>query len=184
MVYIYHSTSLENLIDILKSNIIYANKYLPESKRRLSGTNKKIYVFTHLHIPSNEDKYFGVGLILHPDILCKESYIFNDGWLGEPDKDSIFVYSDDNKKIKKNKLKKIIKTVKLIEEQKNGDPKIMSNEVMFVERIQLKDYLIGIKCSDNCDIKKIKSILKSNKMSHVKIYKSSGLPDLNLNLKC
>ena len=60
----------------------------------------------------------------------------------------------------------------------------MSNEVIFVERIQLKDYLIGVKCSANCDIKKIKSILKSNKMSHVKIYKSSGLLDLNLKLKC
>jgi hypothetical protein len=191
MVYIYHSTSLENLIDILKSNIIYANKYLPESKRILSGDSESIYIYTKLHLPKSKTDIFGFTLILNPTILCKESYVYNNGWFFDPNEESIFVYSDDNKKLKFSKLKKIKTLIKQknnrYKKEKYNVNKLMGHEVLFIERINLKDYLIGIayhRCNTS-KIKKIKSILKSNKMSHVKFYKTPKLlPDLNLKLKC
>lgn len=179
MVYVYHFTSQENLLDILNTNIIYANKYLDEYKRRLSGYEDSIYIYTGLYVEGSKFKNisFGPALILNPDILCNESYIFNKGWIAGPNKDSLFVNHGKEKKKKKAKIRTIIKYVK-------NASKLMDHEILFIGRIMLRDYLIGVVYPDSEMKEQIKVALKKNKMGKVKLYKSSELPNLKIAIPC
>jgi len=63
---------------------------------------------------------------------------------------------------------------------------LMGHELLFIARILLEDYLIGIFCPrcNNKELKQIEKLLKKNKMEHVKLFtKSKYLPKINeLNL--
>ena len=48
--YIYHTTSKENLLEILKSNVLYASKYISKKHLRLSGKYKVPYIFTRIYL--------------------------------------------------------------------------------------------------------------------------------------
>jgi hypothetical protein len=171
--YIIHSTSSNNLISIINTGILYANKYIDTSRRRMSGPIESQYIFTSAYI-SNEnsnsiisDKItnYGPTLIFSSDIMNKEAYIFNYGWCAKPSFDSIFGYVDDKDTIKKQKKNKIIKYVK-------KSKKITDFELLFIAMIYIKDYLIGISYPD-CDIKtlnKINLLLKKNKMDNVQVF--------------
>ena len=174
MVYIIHSTNIENLIDILKINVLYANKYVKKSKWRMSGDEESQYIFTNLYVPKKDVPNFGPALIFSSDILDKESYIFNDRWVGDPCETSIFVHLDDTKKVKKYKLNKIKKIIK--------PKRIIDYEILFVAMIILKDYLVGILCPD-CDkktVNKIQKLLIKNKMEYVKVHTANNFKNIKL----
>ena len=97
MVYVIHSTNLDNLLNILKSSILYANKYVDKTKWRLSGNQDSKYIYTNIYIPKPKVPNFGPALIFNKDILQKESYIFNEAWVAGPYEDSVFVHSNDTK---------------------------------------------------------------------------------------
>ncbi|ARF12316.1 hypothetical protein Klosneuvirus_4_131 [Klosneuvirus KNV1] len=173
MVYIYHSTNIDNLINILNDKVLYANKYIEKLHRRLSTTEDLPYIYTSLYVEESLNDNFGIALIFDPNILYNVPFIFNYGWLVHPNDKSIYVYSDDDKDVKNTKINQISDFVK-------NAKSIMDYEILFIGRIILKEYLIGILCPE-CDkttLNKIKSILKKNKLDKVQLYTSTKLPDL------
>jgi hypothetical protein len=171
MNYIFHSTSKENIIDSLKSGILYANKYIEPIKRKISQTEELPYIYTLLYIPNISYNFLSYGFIFHPKILELEPVIFNHGWITHPNSKSIYIQSDDNQNIKIQKIQKIINYVK-------QTTKMTEQEILFIAYIILKDYLIGIMCP-NCDktsIKIIKQLLNKHNMGHVVIYTNDQMP--------
>lgn len=174
MAYVYHSTNIGNVINILNDGVLYANKYINEEHRRMSKTEELPYIYTSMYVPELGIENFGVALIFNPTILNQESYIFNYGWNVHPNDKSIYVNSIDNKEMNNNKLNKIIEYVR-------GSKKITDYEILFIGRIILKDYLIGILCPicDTQIITKIESLLKKKNLNNVKIYMSNEFPQIN-----
>lgn len=168
--YVYHSTNIENLLMIIKSKILYANRYIDDKYARLSQTEKLPYIYASIYTNDNFIKdNFGISLIFHPDILNKEPFIFNYGWLTHPTNKSIYVYNDTNK------INEIINKVK-------NYKKITDHELLFIGRIILKDYLIGIHCPipecNNETNNIIKKALEENGFMNVKIYNDIQMPEL------
>ena len=183
--YFLHSTNFENMLRILKTNKLYANKHINKRYRRLSGDSPSKYVFANV-ITNNHPitSNFGVGLIFSKDVLNEQPVIFNLGWKVDPDDDSIHIKSVDE-------MKKLIETLDLSNRYNNtliGDdltlPFTMTHEVLFEDNIDLK-YLIGIYCPD-CDNKqksKIRKLLRKNNRHFVKIYGQWLLPWHNSSLQ-
>jgi len=163
--YVVHSTSIENLPIILNTKILYANKYIDDKHMRIAGDEKLPYVYTSLYISCSKKESFGISLLFSPQILEKESFIFNYGWLTHPNNKSIYVASDDQVDIKKKYIDTIINYVKITDN-------ITHHEILFPARIILDDYLIGIICPkcDNDTVNKLKKILKNNNYKNVNIY--------------
>jgi len=69
MVYIYHSTNIDNLINILNDKVLYANKYIEKLHRRLSTTEDLPYIYTSLYVEGSLNDNFGIALIFDPNIL-------------------------------------------------------------------------------------------------------------------
>ena len=173
--YIIHSTSIENLQVILNTKVLYANKYIDDKYMRLSGINKMPYVYTALCIPPLLDKFAGFTLLLHPNILEKESFIFNYGWLADPTDKSIYVASNDDIALKKKNINTMLNYVKATDN-------VTDQEILFPGRILLDEYLIGILCykCDNATVDKLKKILKNNNYKKVKIYTGETFPDIDI----
>ena len=173
--YIIHSTNIENLQVILDTKVLYANKYIDDKYMRLSGDNKMPYVYTALCVPPLLDKFAGITLLLHPNILEKESFIFNYGWQTYPTDKSIYVASNDDMGLKKeyiNTMLNYVKTTKNLTHQ----------EILFPGRILLDDYLIGILCykCDNVTVNGLKKKLENNNYKKVKIYTGETFPIINI----
>jgi transcription elongation factor len=114
---------------------------------------------------------FGFGLMFSDKLLYKRSFIFNDGWIGSRNENSIIVKAKDGrdqKKIQINKMKNVLTNMK----------RLFDYEILFKKKIKLRKYLIGIHCP-NCDLKtqnKIKEILDNIKLNDVKIYTDGNVP--------
>ena len=66
--YIYHSTNIDNLMQIISEKVLYANKYIKEEYRRMSTTEESIYVFTSLCHPDGKlQDNFGPCLMFSSD---------------------------------------------------------------------------------------------------------------------
>ena len=168
--YVIHSTNIENLIHILKTKILYANKYIDDKYKRLSGIEDSQYVYTSVYTKKGLKENFGISLIFDAKILHTESFIFNYGWLALPNDNSIYVNKTEDNQTKDNKIKTILKHV-------NKSKKITDYEILFIAMISLDDYLVGISCPD-CDsniINKIKKILDNGRLKNIKIYTDSNL---------
>ena len=183
--YIYHITELPQLLHILNDGILYANKYIEKKYWRMLSQEDVPYIFTRLFLdePFNKDlSTLGIAVILDPKLLLKQSSIYNDGWVAKPDENSILLNLQDDQQIINNKINTIFEHV--IKNDKDalnemGLP-LKSHEVMFIGRIILKDYLVGIMCP-NCDesaINKIKKTLKIHQMDHIKIFTGNSFPDV------
>lgn len=130
MNYIVHSTSKENLIETLETGILYANKYIAPSKRRISPTEELPYIYTVLYVPNLPYELWSNRFIFHPKILELEPSIFNYGWITHPNNKSIYIYTDDDKDMKQQKIKKMIDYVKTT-------TTIMDQEILFIACILL-----------------------------------------------
>ena len=175
--YIFHSTNNNNLMSILNDKILYANKYILDKYRRLANQEKLPYIYTSMYLSGSIDDNFGPALLFDPNILKKESFIFNYGWSVHPNEQSIYVSASDDIESKENKLKIIIENIKT-------SKKITDYEILFVGRILLEDYLVGVlcpKCNDE-KIDEIKTLLNKSKLKNVKIYRSNKLPAINMSL--
>ncbi len=166
--YVYHSTNIDNLMNILKSKILYANKYLDKNKRRLSGFEESQYIYASIFTnKTTVNSNFGVALLFSPEILYKEPFIFNDGWLAYPTNNSIYVDINDKKKLKDNKIKKMLDIV-------DNSKSIVDHEILFIGRVIIDKYLVGILCP-NCDkntILNIRNMINKN----IKVFTSDTLP--------
>lgn len=129
---ICHYTSRENLHNIILSGKIFPGKDVPIERRRMSGGIPQNYVFTVI-MPKSSIPNFGCCIVFDINILLKYPFIFNPGWISEPNDKSIIVSSEDNiyKKIKK--IKKMVKIVK------KSDFSLMTQEILFYSPLSLKD---------------------------------------------
>lgn len=187
--YIYHFTQRKNILQIIKDNILYANKYLSKDRYVLSGIVETQYIFTKIFIDNTNQDLHGITLIFDPKILYEQSSIYNDGWLGEPTDNAIYLDVSKDHKILTDKIKYILNDIKINNaKQMNdtdgkhlNDPVFMRHELLFIGRILLKDYLIGIvyPLDDKKLLDEIKKILKKNKMDHVKIFNQKTMPSVN-----
>lgn len=159
---VVHSTSIDNLLLILNDKVLYANKYISNKHMRLSGQERSRYVYMGIYDANSPN--FGVALLFDPKILKDESFIFNYGWLATPTDTSIYVNKNDSIDINKKKLTTIFNYL-------SKTSKITDNEILFLGRILLCDYLIGVLCPncDNTTIDKIRKII-DKEYKNVKIY--------------
>ena len=172
--YILHSTDLKNIISIIKTGSLLANKYLDQKQWRFSGLRTSEYIFTNLVINGQKFSEFGFGLILDEKLLDDKVGYFNIGWLATPQKNSIILKPNDTKKERDKKMKKIKKVLL------NSRP-VLDHELLFKKEINLKDYLIGILIpkKQKKNTKKIKKLLKSSKLDKVKLYITDNIPVIN-----
>lgn len=171
-IYILHSVGWENIENVLKTGILYANKYIPEERRRFAGGEELPYVYTNIYFRDIKNISLGMGitLIFDSKIIYSQGLIFNDGWMVHPTNDSIYLNPEDgkaeiNKKLKliKNRIIHRMKTSKSID--------IMHHEALFIGRIILENNLTGILCPECTDeqLSNIKNILDKLKLK-IKIY--------------
>lgn len=147
--YVLHSTNMENLLDILKTGKVLANKYIDPQKRRMSGDTETKYVFANLIQRKYMDvPNFGMGLIFDKKILRSEHFLFNPSWYAAPYEKSIKFFPDDPKF--NSKLKKVFDLI--------TSPYPHKHELLFEDSIDLK-YLIGIHCPI-CTLEQLNEIRK------------------------
>jgi len=182
--YIYHWTQIDRLLTILEDGIIYAGKYLSKEHPTFAWETPSPYVFTRIYVETSLEKktHFGLSLILHPKILYEQSSIYNPGWYSKPYEESMYINIYD-----KNTLEETIKTVlenvierdELLFQKSSGeiinDPPMMRHELLFIARIILSDFLIGLIIPEK-ETKNVKKILKKKKMEHIKIFTGDKFP--------
>src|SRR5437667_8768257 len=97
---IMHSTDLTRLYEILKSKTLYANKHISKKYMRLSEKNISSYIYTSLIFDDlkNITTSYEMNLILHPKIIYEQNMILNNGWISDPNKNSIYINTYDKKK--------------------------------------------------------------------------------------
>jgi len=151
-------------MDIIDTKLLYGNRYIPKKHIRLAAAERLPYIYTT--IVTNELPSFGPALVFDFDILFHQSAIYNYGWLAHPTDTSIYISADDSNSEKSYKVKKILKAV-------DKTHSITDHELLFIGRIVLKDYLIGIMCYEcsNETIELLRHKLDSNGLHKVKIYK-------------
>lgn len=184
--YIYHVTELPQLMSMLKDGILYANRYVKKKYWRMSGIESMPFIFTRMFLDDEYNKNLrtlGVGVILSPKLLLEQSSFYNDGWSAGLTDKTILLDVKDDPKIIKDKIEKIQESVaeKDQKEMNNLGIPLMSHELMFLGRIILKDYLLGVLCP-GCDentINKIKKILKKHEMDNVKIFTNQTFPSVD-----
>ena len=177
--FIIHGTDLKRLYNILKEGKIYANKYIDKKFIRLAGWERLPYVYTNIFFNDlqNIETSFGISLILHPKILYEQVSIFNEKWQVHPTEESIYLNPFDGKKSIDEKLNLIKLKISKNLNEKNKVLQIMNHELLFIARICLDDYLIGILCP-GCnmnEIIKIQNLLKKYKYENVKIFDHGGV---------
>ena len=180
--YFIHTTNWNNLIHILKDGIIYPNKFIDEKFRLLSGHEQE-HVFTNIYFDGVDIIKFlpSISIILHPKILYENGLIFNEGWVGGPYQNSLFINTTDSPREINSKLNQIrdflinpISLPEIIRSSRN----IITHEVLFDHPIHLDNHnLLAIVCYQ-CDIinlNKIKKIIKTKSFSKIKILTESNL---------
>lgn len=169
--YILHSTSIKNLLDILTDCDIYANKYITKDKRRLSGNIESKYIYASIILNGQKILNFGAGLIINDKLLFRRLFIFNKAWIATKNKNSMIVKSNDSDVNKKAIFKKI-------KEYLSTTDTLTGHEILFKNKIKnIKKYLLGVYCP-NCDeseIAKIKKIIDDGGYK-IKIYTGAYVP--------
>ena len=173
--YFIHSTTIfQNLLDILRTGILFPGKYLTLEQRKLYGEEPSDYVYANIYFEDikNIEYTLDYTLILHPKIMDVDGFFFNIGWQKFPLKKSeilaiessnnstikypqtgIEISANDSPEIVNQKLKEIhdfLKNLKLPEILLSS-PGIMHHEILFDHPINLSNSnLIGIICN-YCD---------------------------------
>jgi hypothetical protein len=170
--FITHSTSYDNLIQILKSKKLYAGYMVSKKYRRLSGSILSKYVFTNLIFNGQKNPNFGHSLIFDEALLYDDSSWFNNGWAADPSDDSIHIDSNESIDAKNEKINTIHDIIsRKATETEPCVSMFMRHELLFKKEINLK-YLIGIECP-GCSKKEvtvIKKLLRNMDRDDVKIY--------------
>lgn len=161
--YVIHYTDYKNLIKILKTKCLKSNKHIDKKYWRLSGNVPSKYIYLSLIKGSDEIIDFGIALIFSEKILHENQFVFNNGWIGEPTIDSIFIDPKKTLNISRN-LDNIHKLI--------SNKKITDHEILFHEKINL-DNLVAIHCP-KCSNEKIQKVKKYLKNDNVKIYKNDS----------
>ena len=137
---ILHSTSYENLIDILKCGVLYANAYIDDKHKRLSGDENMEYIFTNMVRSDIKIPDFGFGLLFNTNILNDKTFYFNKYWVAGINDGTIKV----TKQNRKGLIRNIIKYIN--EKNDNIGHEVTGHEILFKKSIDVKKYLIGINC--------------------------------------
>jgi hypothetical protein len=168
--YFLHSTNFANMIQILKSNKLYANMHIDERYRRFSGSEQSKYVFMNIVIDNYQPDNFGIGLIFSKDILNEYPIIFNQAWMADSNDKSIYINNVEE-------MNDAIIKLNMIDTINKSKMFVMSHEILFENEIDLK-YLIGIHCPicDNKQKRIIRKLLRKNNKQYVKIYSGDKLP--------
>ena len=202
--YFIHSTMCyNNLLDILKTGILYPGKFVkPEQRQYCGEETESDYIFMNIYFEdiSNIEFTYDYTLIFHPKIMMENGFIFNRGWAGK-NENSIEIFSNDNNNITNKKIKSIhdfLKDPELPAIIKEKSPGTHHHEILFDHPINLDNgNLIGIICN-YCDesifdwktgrldksndrqfLKLIKKAIKNKSYSDVKIYtRNAPLPTL------
>jgi hypothetical protein len=203
--YFVHTTTVfENLLDILKMDVIYPGKYVKKEQRQYYGSEPSEYVYANIYFEdiNNIEYPRNYTLILHPKIMDNNGFFFNKGWqkypYGGPDieqidsitgdkikypQTGIEIFANDSDIEKKQKIKQIHDFIK-----NPSLPKIfieghgtIQHEILFDHPIELiNGNLLGIICDDDKNIQQIKNIVKNKPYSNIKIYTKIGsMPSLN-----
>jgi len=169
--YVIHWTGEENIESMLKEGKLYANKYLDKKYIRLWGPDyptRSEYIYTNLHFcPELYPLMGGITLIFDPKIVYETPCVFNKGWMTEPTKESIYIYTTDNTKEVNNKLElmkqQIIEKTQFKTNEMYVFKNQVSHELLFIGRIILDGYLIAIVCYGEELKGKLKGLVKNYK---------------------
>ncbi|XWV25376.1 hypothetical protein QJ856_gp0388 [Tupanvirus deep ocean] len=173
--YFLHSTTrFENLLDVLKTGVLYPGKYVKRKQRVHYGPDPSEYLYANIYfddIKNIKKNFFNFTLLLHPKIMNENGFFFNKGWQKHPyrgpdivredaitkkpvkyPQTGIEIFGDDSQQEVNQKLKKIHDFLE------NPDlpqvflgSEILEHEVLFDHPINLSDNnLIGVICY-NCD---------------------------------
>ncbi|AYV84188.1 MAG: hypothetical protein Hyperionvirus19_12 [Hyperionvirus sp.] len=177
--YFIHGTkNIDTLKSILRDGIIYAGKYLSDEAKNLCGDLPCDYVYTNIYFDDlkNLSHMYDYSIILDPKIFLEYEVLFNKGWGVKP-----LVLDPSNPELNIKKIKKFIKKPDEIPQIVLDFPGMMHHEVLFRDKIDLTDNILGIECN-SCsknDITSIKKILSKKKYKNIKIYtKNAPLPTL------
>lgn len=151
--FIFHWTNIKNLISVLKEGTLYGNSFLKDSRKRCSGKEDSIFIYTSIYFDKLPDKNRSTGLILDKKVMKEQCCIFNHGWLAQPRKDSIYICPHD---------KLINKKITDIITYRKQKPFFMDHELLFIGRLNIKPYLKSVVLVGATDkeTEKIKKLLK------------------------
>src|SRR5688572_24539680 len=85
--YFIHSTTVfENLLDILKTGILYQGKYVSVEQRQFYGPEPSDYVYANIYFEDIDNIKYprDYTLILSPKIMEENGFFFNKGWQKYP----------------------------------------------------------------------------------------------------
>ena len=180
--YLVHGTSsMDSLINILKTNKLKAGKHVLEKYRKFGGieenNSEEVYFSIYFNDLKNLTNTFDVSLLFHPNLLKDRNFVFNKGWGYCPNYVIFEAYDTDFK----NKIKKIHKYLK------HPDlPKILyefhtllHHELYTIDKsdIIVDKYLVGIicLCTDEYKLNKIKQLIKKIN-PNIKLYNTNIPP--------
>ena len=162
-----HGTSFQNMIQILSDGYLRIGTDIPsEENKRLSNKDEPLkYIFGSMYFPDlkNIKRYPGFSLIISPFVLADQNIVFNKGWYGKINNQSIILDSNDGEKLNDNIriIREILKDNMHIPTELNVQG-WMTHEIMFEKNIKLKDYLIGIVCFD-CTMEQVEVVRHHSK---------------------
>ena len=173
--FVHMAFQYSNFIGILTDGIIYPGKDLKYEQRNFAADKSSEYVFTNIYfedlknLPGPKQYSF----ILHPKILYKYGFYFNEQWKGDVMEDSLCVNTFDSPK-------QIIHKLNIIRKFLTGPPfsewieinNLMSHEILFDHPIDLSDgNLLAIVCRNATQnqLNEIRKIIKNKPYKNVLI---------------
>ena len=175
--FIHSTTEYSNLIDILRTGVIYPGKSLSCEKRKLCGDEPSKYVFANIYFEdlANISHMWDYSLLLHPRIMNDDGMIFNKGWHAGRDYQSIIIKPEDNKKNIADKFYEIrtfLKNPHSIPKIIQEAPGMMHHEVLFDHPIYLSNNLLAIICNycEASNLDEINDVIKDKTYYNVPIY--------------
>jgi hypothetical protein len=159
--YLAHTTAFESLLEILKSNYLFAGSEI--NKSRMFGKNENYAQYVYFSLLGSANTLLdGPTLFFNSDVLYKRSFRYSLGWYSEKSLDKTI-------KIKSNNLFDSIEIDNVLEKIDLNNKKLnsfSSHEILLKKKINLK-YLVAICCEKYLDELTIKYI--NEHYPHVKI---------------
>lgn len=149
--FIHSTTNFNNLLDILKTGVLYPGKYLRPDQRKFCGEEcESEYIYTNIYFEDikNIDYVRSYSLLLHPQIMLDNGFYFNKGWIVAPTSTSIHVDNKDtmDNEQKITQIKEFLVNPVNIPEIMKAKPGLYTHEVLFDHHINLDKNLVGIVC--------------------------------------
>ncbi len=190
--FIHSTTVFENLLDILKTGVLYPGSYLSPERRQMCAECDDVYMNINFDDLQNIQWFHRYTLIFHPKIMYENGFIFNEGWgWAGPPEGTINIKKIDSKEEINHKLQIIHNFVEnpILPEIILGFPATFHHQIVFDHPINLEGNLIGIACiyCDNISnekppdkqLKLIKKAIKNKPYANVSILTSNvPLPKL------